>query len=75
MAIVANHYQQERERAIGLIEAASGIGLLLGPFFGALLYEIGGYMLPFVATASLYFMIYPLIAFTLATIYEAEKLQ
>jgi MFS family permease len=49
MAIVANHYKDDRERAIGLIEASSGVGLLLGPFFGALLYEIGGYMLPFVA--------------------------
>lgn len=73
MAIVANHYKEERERAIGLTEASSGVGLLLGPFFGALLYEIGGYMLPFVATAALYFMLYPLIAFSLAAIHEAEE--
>jgi MFS family permease len=38
MAIVTTHYKDEREKAIGLIEAMSGIGLLLGPFFGALLY-------------------------------------
>ena len=50
MAIVAAHYKDEREKAIGLIEASSGIGLLLGPFFGALLYQIGGYVLPFVTT-------------------------
>ncbi len=56
IAIVATHFKAEREKAIGLIEASSGIGLLLGPFFGALLYEIGGYVLPFVATgkSSLY---------------------
>lgn len=53
MAIIATHYKDERERAIGLIEAASGVGLLLGPFFGALLYEIGGYMLPFIATGNI----------------------
>jgi MFS family permease len=72
MAIVANHYKDERERVIGLIEAASGVGLLLGPFFGALLYEIGGYMLPFVATAATYFLLYPLIALSLAVIHEEE---
>lgn len=52
MAIVATHYKEEREKAIGLIEASSGIGLLLGPFFGALLYEIGGYILPFAGTGN-----------------------
>jgi len=50
MAIVAAHYRHDREKAIGMMEASSGIGLLLGPFFGAILYDIGGYMLPFVAT-------------------------
>ena len=49
MAIIARHYKDDRERTIGMIEAASGIGLLLGPFFGAMLYHIGGYMLPFFA--------------------------
>ena len=60
MAIVAAHYKEEREKAIGLIEASSGVGLLLGPFFGALLYEIGGYMLPFVATGKEIKIIYPI---------------
>lgn len=50
MSIIATHYKQEREKAIGLIEAASGVGLLLGPFFGAILYQIGGYVFPFTVT-------------------------
>jgi MFS family permease len=52
MAIIAKHYKHDRERTIGMIEASSGIGLLLGPFFGAILYQIGGYVLPFFATGN-----------------------
>ena len=81
MAIIATHYRHDRERTIGLMESSSGLGLLLGPIFGAILYSIGGYMLPFVSTgklylnftliytlAGLYFCLYPLIAFSLAKI-------
>lgn len=50
MAIIATHYRNDRERTIGMMESSSGLGLLLGPFFGAILYSIGGYMLPFVST-------------------------
>ena len=52
MAIIARHYKHEREKTIGMMEASSGIGLLLGPFFGAILYQIGGYVLPFFATGN-----------------------
>ena len=68
MAIVATHYKHEREKTIGMMESASGVGLLLGPFFGAMLYEIGGYVMPFFVTAMLYLCMYPLIAYTLARI-------
>ena len=47
-AIIARHYKHEREKTIGMMESSSGIGLLIGPFFGAILYEIGGYMMPFI---------------------------
>jgi MFS family permease len=53
MAIIAALYKKDRERMIGMMESASGIGLLLGPFFGAILYSIGGYMLPFFATCNI----------------------
>lgn len=52
MAIISKHYKKDRERTIGMMEASSGIGLLLGPFIGAILYQIGGYVLPFFATGN-----------------------
>lgn len=66
MAIIASHYKHDREKTIGMLESFAGIGLLIGPFFGAILYSIGGYILPFFATAGLYFALYPMIAFSLA---------
>jgi len=55
-----------------MMESSSGIGLLLGPFFGAVLYSIGGYILPFFATAGMYFALYPLIAYSLSRIQAVE---
>jgi MFS family permease len=49
-AIIATHYKEDREKAIGMLEASSGVGLLLGPLIGSILYEIGGYTLPFIGT-------------------------
>lgn len=37
-AIIASHYREEREKMIGYMESSSGIGLLLGPFMGAILF-------------------------------------
>ena len=48
-AIIAAHYQAEREKTIGLMEMFAGVGLLLGPIFGGLMHYIGGYILPFMA--------------------------
>lgn len=53
IAIITTHYKHERERTIGLVEASSGVGLLLGPFFGAILYQIGGYVMPFFVTGKI----------------------
>jgi len=47
MAVLSSFNQQEREKYIGWIEAGAGIGLLFGPLMGALLYSIGGYVMPF----------------------------
>lgn len=47
MAILSSFNQSEREKYIGWVEASFGVGLLFGPLLGALLYSIGGYVMPF----------------------------
>ena len=47
MAIMSSFAGNEREKYIGWVEAAAGVGLLTGPLFGALLYNVGGYTMPF----------------------------
>ena len=49
MAIIASFPGSERDKYIGYIEAAGGLGMLLGPVVGAGLFEYGGYYLPFVS--------------------------
>ena len=48
MAIMSSFAPNEREKYIGWVEGAAGIGLLTGPLFGAALYNVGGFMMPFV---------------------------
>ena len=38
-----NYFPNNREEMIGYIEAFQGIGLIVGPLIGSLLYSIGGY--------------------------------
>ena len=45
--VVADAEKNEKEEHIGLIETATGIGYLFGPFFGSLMFHIGGYPAPF----------------------------
>ena len=61
IAIIATNYKKDRVKAIGMLESSSGIGLLLGPLFGAILYSIGGYLLPFFVVGKI--ILYPLIEY------------
>ena len=47
MAILSSFPTDEREKYIGYIEASVGLGFLMGPLLGAMLYSFGGFMLPF----------------------------
>jgi MFS family permease len=48
LALIVQHSKDsEREMNIGMIEMATGIGFLIGPMWGSLMYQIGGFTLPF----------------------------
>jgi MFS transporter, DHA1 family, solute carrier family 18 (vesicular amine transporter), member 1/2 len=53
LALIAEHYREKRVEMMGLSLMGSTAGSLLGPVIGGLLYEIGGYTLPFAATGAL----------------------
>jgi MFS family permease len=55
--------RKNREKYIGWAEAACGVGFLVGPLIGAVLYSIGGYVLPFATFAATYMITYPYIAY------------
>ena len=47
MAILSSFKAEEREKFIGFVYTANGLGLLIGPLIGAVLYYFGGYCMPF----------------------------
>jgi MFS family permease len=42
-SISTNFFPDHKEAMVGYIEAATGIGLILGPLIGSTLFSIGGY--------------------------------
>jgi MFS family permease len=65
MAILSSYDKDEREQYIGIVELFFGLGLLFGPIFGALFYNLGGYMMPFIAFGSIYFFFWPAIVYVM----------
>ena len=45
--VIADAEKKDREKHIGLIETTTGIGFLLGPVWGSVMYQLGGYPAPF----------------------------
>ena len=48
--VIAEAKVNEREMHIGLVETMTGLGFLLGPLWGSLMYTLGGYPAPFGAS-------------------------
>jgi MFS transporter, DHA1 family, solute carrier family 18 (vesicular amine transporter), member 1/2 len=53
LALIAEHYPEQRVEMMGLALMGSTAGSLLGPIIGGSLYEVGGYPLPFGVTGVL----------------------
>lgn len=62
MALLGTFANDEREKFIGWIEGANGLGLLFGPVLGAFLYNLGGYAMPFLMMASFLILSFPYIS-------------
>ena len=52
ISILSVMYPDHVSVIFGILEFASGIGLMIGPFLGGLLYSIGGFKIPFIVTGS-----------------------
>ncbi|XP_076361374.1 uncharacterized protein LOC143252705 isoform X2 [Tachypleus tridentatus] len=45
--IVANEFTERRATALAIVEMFYGLGITIGPTIGGVLFEVGGFMLPF----------------------------
>lgn len=73
MAIITSCFPDDRENCIAILEGGVGIGMLLGPLLGAVLYSIGGYMMPFWTVALVCCALYPTLIHTINFIEVREK--
>ena len=56
---------ENRDKNIGICEFSSGIGCLVGPAFGSLMFTEGSYCAPLASCATLYLITWPWIALKL----------
>ena len=73
--LIAHSSKEDREANIGLLEVATGLGLLLGPLNGSLLHRIGGYSLPFTFNAGCFAVLLPAVIVQFRRIAEAQVIE
>lgn len=56
-SIGGNFYPDQREFMIGMLEAAAGFGMMIGPLFGTILYSIGGYSFIYYSFGSIFYVL------------------
>ena len=59
LAVINTNYPDDKEQNLGLFEGGSGLGLLIGPLLGSLLYSIGGYCVPFFTFGLISLILFP----------------
>jgi len=63
-SIIADEFEDNMGNLMGLTQTFTGLGMLSGPILGSLLFEAGGFKIPFFVTGSLLFLlIVPVMAF------------
>lgn len=64
---MTNFKPEENARYNGLLQAFTGIGMMMGPLLGSLLYELGGFALPFIVVSVLLFILCICVGLSLKT--------
>ena len=52
-SIIAHDFEDNMGNLMGLTQTFTGLGMLSGPIFGSLLFEAGGFKLPFFVTGGM----------------------
>ena len=60
-SLIITFFPEDKQKLIGILEAGIGLGLLLGPLIGVLLYQIGGYSCPFWTLGFIFLATMPLL--------------
>ena len=58
---------------MGMFEAATGLGFLIGPLIGAGLYSLGGYILPFYGLSAIFIVFLPLLIYVAGLVEKRER--
>ena len=56
-SIIAYSYESQMSKLLGLTQTFTGLGMLTGPLVGSLLFQIGGFQLPFFFTSFFLFLL------------------
>lgn len=56
-SIISYNFEDNMSNLIGLTQTCVGLGMLSGPIIGSILYEWGGFKLPFFVTGALLFLL------------------
>jgi hypothetical protein len=67
-SVSMNFFPDHKEAMIGYIEAVTGIGLIMGPLLGSVLYSLGGYDFIFYSFGGFFL----LISFFVKLLFSAE---
>lgn len=56
-SIGANFFPDQKEFMIGMLEAAAGLGMMVGPLFGTFLFSLGGYNFMYYSYGTIFYIL------------------